>query len=98
MKLTIVADDQCVGVDGEFFAPLNLTQLDPTIHAVQWYGDYGEVEYKTRLENGVLMKPVNLLITDVTPFQFAFDAWDTAKAADVEEKARTTSNIPVTEV
>lgn len=83
MKLTIVADDQCIGVDGEFFAPLDLSQLDATIHAVQWYGEYGEVEYKTRLENGVLMKPVNLLITDVTPFQFAVDAWNVAKAEAV---------------
>lgn len=80
MKLTIVADDQSVGVDGEFFAPLDLSQLDAAIHAVQWYGEYGEVEYKTRLENGVLMKPANLLTTDVTPFQFAIDAWNVAKA------------------
>ena len=80
MRLTIVADDNAVGIGGEFCAPLNLTGLDPTIHAVQWYGEYGEVEYKTRFENGALVKPANLLIEDVTPFQFAIDAWNTAKA------------------
>jgi hypothetical protein len=80
MKLTIVADDGAVGVDGAFFSELALPQLDPAIHAVQWYGEYGEVEYKTRFENGALVKPANVLITDSTPFQFAVDAWSAKKA------------------
>jgi hypothetical protein len=80
MKLTIVADDQCVGVDGEFFAPLELTQLDPAIHALQWYGDYGEIEFKTVFANGAITKPQNQLIADITPFQFAVDAWNAKKA------------------
>lgn len=79
MKLTIVADDKRVGVNDEFIDPIELTQLDQTIHAVQWYGEYGEVEYKTRIENGKLVKPENLLITDMSPFQFAVDAWTNAK-------------------
>lgn len=79
MKLTIVADDKRVGVNNEFIDPIELTQLDQTIHAVQWYGEYGEVEYKTRIENGKLVKPENLLITDMSPFQFAVDAWTNAK-------------------
>lgn len=80
MKLTIVADDQSVGVDGEFFSPLDLSQLNPTIHAVQWYGEYGEIEYKTVFINGALTKPQNQLITDTAPFQFAVDAWNEKKA------------------
>ena len=80
MRLTIVADDSAVGVDGEFLSPLNLSQLDASIHAVQWYGEYGEVEYKTQLGNGALVKPANRLITDVTPYRFAVDAWNAAKA------------------
>jgi hypothetical protein len=80
MKLTIVADDKCVGIDELFFEPIELPQLDSTIHAVQWYGEYGEVEYKTRFENSALTKPQNQLITDITPFQFAVDAWNAKKA------------------
>lgn len=79
MKLTIIADDKRVGIDELFFEPIELPQLDLTIHAVQWYGEYGEIEYKTHIENGVIVKPVNLLITDITPFQFAIDAWYLAK-------------------
>jgi hypothetical protein len=90
MKLTIIADDGAVGIDGEFFSGLALPQLDPTIHAVQWYGEYGEVEYKTTLSNGVLTKPLNLLITDASPYQFAVDEWTAASEAE--------KSIPVTEV
>lgn len=87
MKLTIVADDSAIGVDGAFFAPLDLAQLDPTVHAVQWYGEYGEVEYKTRFENGALIKPENLLIMDLTPYQFAIDTWNAAKEAAIVAEA-----------
>lgn len=95
MRLTIVADDGAVGVDGEFISGLDLSQLDASIHAVQWNGEYGEVEYKTRFENGALVKPANALITDVTPYQFAIDAWNSAKAqAALAEAANL---LPVTE-
>jgi hypothetical protein len=89
MKLTIVADDKCVGIEGEYLAPLDLSQLDSAIHAVQWYGEYGEIEFKTVFKNGVLTKPKNQIITDVSPFQFAVDAWNAAKAAPSD------SDIPV---
>lgn len=98
MKLTIVADDNSVGVDGEYFGPLDISQLDPAVHAVQWYGEYGEVEFKTVFANGALTKPQNQFITDITPFQFAVDAWNVAKAKDTEEKDEASINIPVTEM
>jgi len=98
MKVTIVADDNSVGIDGEFFSPLDLSQLDPSIHAIQWYGEYGEVEYKTRFENGALVKPVNVVITDAAPYQFAIDAWNAAKDAHMQEQATAaTGQIPVTQ-
>ena len=92
MKLTIIADDKRVGVDELFFEPVELPQLDPAIHAVQWYGEYGEVEYKPRLEGGAIVKTANLLITDLTPFQFAVNAWNAAKLAD--EQAQATASNP----
>lgn len=90
MRLVIVADDKSVGVDGEFIYPLEMPQLDVSIHAVQWYGEYGEIEFKTVFANGALTKPQNQIITDITPFQFAVDAWNTAKAeiAPAEETAQ----------
>jgi hypothetical protein len=96
MKLTIVAGDQSVGVDGEFFATIDLSQLDPAIHAVQWDGEYGEIEFKTVFTNGALTKPHNQLITDITPFQFAVDAWN-AKKAEIEAM-QISEVIPVTDM
>lgn len=88
MRITIVADDGAVGVDGEFISGLDLSSLDPTIHAVQWYGEYGEVEYKATFADGVISKPGNETITDVAPYQFVVDAWSIAKAeADAKEEA-----------
>lgn len=96
MKLTIVADDKCVGVDGEYIAPIEMPQLDASIHAVQWNGEYGEVEYKTQFKDGALVKPANELITDLTPYQFAIDAWSAAKSQATSDEAA--NQLPVTEV
>ena len=93
MKFTIVPDDKSVGVDGAFLSPIDLSQLDSTIHAVQWYGTYGEIEYKTRLQNGRIVKPENTVITDATPYQFAVAAWN-AKKAEIEAA----NQMPVTEL
>ena len=93
MRLTIVFDDAVVGIDGECFSPIDLSQFDPSIHAVQWYGEYGEIEFKTVFSNGLLTKAQNQIITDIAPFQFAIDAWSLLKeqaveAEEAEEAAR----------
>jgi hypothetical protein len=82
MKLVIVADDKRVCVDELCFDGLDMSALDTSIHAVQWYGEYGEIEFKTKFENGQITKPQNQIITDVTPYQWAVDAWSVAKAAE----------------
>ena len=87
MRLTIISDDKTVGVDGEFYLNVDLTGLDSTIHAIQWYGEYGEVEYKTKFESGVVVKPANMLITDLTQYQFVIDAWNAANNLALEQKA-----------
>ena len=66
MRVTIIADDGKVGVDGVFRA-VDLAALDPKIHAVQWDGAKGHIEYKDRSPETVL--------TDISPYQFFVDAW-----------------------
>lgn len=82
MKLVIIADDARVGIDALNYDGLDMSQLDPSIHAIQWYGEYGEVEFKSKFENGQIVKPQNQIITDVTPYLWAVDAWNEAKAAE----------------
>lgn len=82
MKIVIVADDARVVVDAVAYDELNMSQLDPSIHAIQWYGEYGEVEFKTKFENGQIVKPENHIINDFTPYQWAVDVWNSAKASE----------------
>ena len=83
MKLVIVADDKRVCVDGLCFVDLDMSQLDPTFHAVQWVGEYGEIEYKSVFADGVITKPNNQIITDIAPYQWAIDAWNVANDAEL---------------
>lgn len=71
MRVTIIADDGVVGIDGEF-RTVDLSALDPDIHAVHWDSvvNEGEIEYKSpRREEA---------ITDFAPYQPFVGAWSAA--------------------
>ena len=84
MKLVIIADDSRVCVDGICYDDLDISALDPTVHAIQWNGVYGEVEYKPVFENGQITKPQNQVITSIDSYQWAVGAWNVAKSAEAE--------------
>ncbi len=69
MRVTIIADDGKVGVDGVFRA-VDLSTLDANIHAVQWDGGAGHIEHKDRSPEQK--------ITDFSAFQSFIDAWTAA--------------------
>ena len=46
MRVTIIPSDGFVSIDGVNFHNLDLSNIDPTVHAVQWYETYGEIEVK----------------------------------------------------
>lgn len=68
MKLTIVRDDNILGVDG-VFRVINLSSLDPSIRAVQWDGTTGHTEYYSG---------PNTDLADINAFQFVIDLWTAA--------------------
>lgn len=78
MQLTIIADDGFVAVDRAGYTGLELPGLDPAIHAVQFTGASGWVEYRTLLDG---TKPANAPIESVEAFQACIDAWSVAHAA-----------------
>jgi len=99
MRVTIIPIDGSVSVDGVGFGGLDLTFMDPSVHAVQWYETHGEVEVK----NPVTQRMVgNEAITSIDAFQPAIDAWQAAKTAEeaaAAEAAEALANqIPVTEI
>jgi hypothetical protein len=77
MRITIIALDKWVSVDGEGYSGLDLSFLPQDIHAVQWYGIEGDVEYRDA--RGAIVK--NETIVDFSPFSFAIEAWSAAKIA-----------------
>lgn len=71
MKLTIIRDDNIVGVDGEF-RQVNLDSVPLTelgIRAVQWDGTNGHIEYDDTS---------NDTLTDINLFQDCINLWTAA--------------------
>ena len=68
LKVTIIAPSGQVGVDGDFRA-VDLSGLDPDIHAVQRDGAAGEIEYKRGSGKG------NEAFNDFTPFDVFQSRW-----------------------
>ena len=71
--LTIIKDDAFVAVDGYGIAPINCSSLASNIHAIQFDGTNGEVEYN----DGT----ANLAITAISDYSTITDLW-TSTASD----------------
>ena len=73
--LTIVKDDSWVSVDGVGINSVDCSSLGSTIHAIQFDGTNGWVEYNDGTSN--------LAITSISAYSTVTDAYDTKKAANV---------------
>lgn len=82
-KVTIVRDDQTVQVEGVSYA-VDLADLPNYIHAVQWDGVKGEIEFAADADNRRLP---NMRISDFGPFQHFVMRWEQAHR-DYQEAAR----------
>jgi hypothetical protein len=82
MRITIIPNDGFVSVDGEGYSEIDLSFMDSSIHALQWYDTEGEIERQDNRGRVV----ANEEITDITPYQSALDAWQVAKELALEEK------------
>lgn len=83
-KITVIVEDKTVIINGVLKQPLDFT-IDSTIHAVQWYDTWGEIEYVTTREG----KPQNEQFEDISLLQSAIDAW-TSYVSIVNPSANTT--------
>lgn len=82
MKITIIPKDGFVSVDGVGYSEIDLSFMDNDIHALQWYDTEGEIERQD--SRGRIT--ANEVITDLTPFQPALDAWEVANVAALESE------------
>ena len=87
MRITVINSDKSIGIDGEFYSSLTF-ELTDSIHAIQWYGTWGEIEYSLILLNGQPFKPENTVITTFTQYEYLIEVWQQAKTAFELEVAR----------
>lgn len=64
MRLTIVPIDNTVYLDN-FVANIDCSSIEPSIHAIQWNGTTGEIEYKDVVTG---KKTKNEEIEDINPY------------------------------
>lgn len=77
MRVAIIVDDNIVLVDGKARNVDTSSLIENDIHAVQWYGEFGEEEYRTYMDTTLKAwsrKP-NAIINDFTPYDSYVDAW-----------------------
>lgn len=72
MKVTIIPSDSWVSVDEVGYTGVDVSTMSPQIHAVQFNGADGWIEFVT-LETGY--KPENEPITNLDQFQAVLDSW-----------------------
>lgn len=92
MRVTIITQDKSVTIDGVSFDKLDLSAIDPSIHAVQWYGTEGEIEIKDA--RGRMIE--NREITSFDEFAFVIPLWEAAqveKERALLEAANQTPNV-----
>lgn len=87
MRLTIIPSDNNVGVDNEFLIGLDLANcnIPANIHALQWYGTEGEIEF---IDNPDRTKPMNKIITELPTWANAcITTWREEKIRQEDVKA-----------
>jgi hypothetical protein len=85
MRATIIPADTFCSVDGVGFVGVDMTSVGPAIHAVQWYGAYGEVE----VQDPVTGKMVgNNEIISLDEYQAVMDSyWAIRNAEEAAQQA-----------
>lgn len=81
MKFTAVTDDGKVYIDGKAQSVPETAKLPADVHAIQWDGKRGEIEFKsiTCESCGCTSKKQNETFTDFSPYQFLVDAFVVAE-------------------
>jgi hypothetical protein len=84
-RVIIIPSDGLVIANGLTVGGMDLSFMDPTIHAVQWYGTFGEIERKNSFGRITANEPIESL----AEFQPALDLWQSTKdTIDAEQAAQ----------
>jgi len=84
MRLTIIKNDGYVSIDGVGYLDINLSSLDKSVNAVQWYNTDGEVEIKDN-RNRIIE---NKEITNIDEYLFVVPLWQEKKDEAIANENR----------
>lgn len=74
MRVIIIPEDSFMYVDGVGKNNVNLSFVPKDIHALQWYGSIGEIEYQDQFGRATVNQTINSL--DQFPYyQQCYEAW-----------------------
>lgn len=84
-KVTVINDDNSLALDGVTYSGLDFTNVPDEIHALQWNGVKGEIEFYPDDEG---VKPPNQKINKIPEWvESLVLLWDVAKKEDERKKA-----------
>ena len=84
-KLTIVPIDGLISIDGQGYTELSMTDVPEDIHALQWYGKGGEIEF---IADDYGETKLNIRIDKLPKWiEKSISVWETAKKKAIEEVA-----------
>jgi hypothetical protein len=88
MRVSVVIDDNFVAIDGRGFV-VDCSMLDRELHAIQWYDDFGEIEFRSRWikEEKRWDRRPNLHFDNFDEYAGLVHAWITEREADDRAKA-----------
>lgn len=93
MKITIIPADGAVYKDGYSFSGLSFTKIPDEIHALQWDGSSGWIEFVSD-ENGG--KPQNENISELPAWvDECLSVWYSAKSAEDEAIKNQTDSVNI---
>ena len=84
-RVTIIPVDGFCSVEGVGYTDIDMASVPADVHAIQWYGNHGEVEIKDTL-TGKLVR--NEFIADLSEYQSVLASyWATRTAAEESQVA-----------
>lgn len=97
MRISVINADKSIGIDGEFYSGLSF-DLPSSVHAIQWYGTWGELEYSSVLQNNKPHRPENTVIHSFDEYSSLIAVWTsakTAKEAKLQQEIEASKILPI---
>lgn len=85
MRLDVIKNDGFVSIDGEGYTGVDLSFLPDSFHALHWFGDAGEIQWKDATSQHLVLVG-NERITSLDPYKRVIDRWQAAQTAELARK------------